>query len=429
MTITHKDGHEAAPLADPDCGLWQRGVRSGDWLTWDRIGFASLCSAIGISLGLIWLLLMPNSFGAPSGTLLMDYLSFWLAGRQVLAGTPEIVYVPADFSALQAELSGSDTVFGFFYPPMFQLLQSVYALLPYKAAFAAFILSTTALLCVACRLITGNWLFALCLIIIPACANNAFHGQNAALTAALYGFFLVGVERQKLFLAGIALGLLTIKPQLGILAPIALIASLNWRTFLSASVTTLAFAALSVAVLGIGVWQVFWQQAPVASAMMELGGVEWGKMISVYSSFRQFGLGHAPAMAIQALFAFGALVCVWKVWRGTTDMAVRASVLVGGTLLVTPFALSYDLTLLVIPCAFLIRDGLKDGFFPYEKVLLALVIGLSASTAPFAILLGLPIAPLLPAIVLYLGMRRMQMLPLASTPSEKQGHISGTVSV
>ncbi|MEL7525932.1 MAG: hypothetical protein AAFN16_09195, partial [Pseudomonadota bacterium] len=109
--------------------FWQKGIRDGAWLTWDRIGFACLCSGIGLSLGLIWLLLVPNSFGAPSGTVLMDYLSFWLAGRQALAGAPELVYIPADFSALQKELSGSDTVFGFFYPPPFQMLLSVFATL------------------------------------------------------------------------------------------------------------------------------------------------------------------------------------------------------------------------------------------------------------------------------------------------------------
>lgn len=408
--------------------FWQKGIRDGAWLTWDRIGFACLCSGIGLSLGLIWLLLVPNSFGAPSGTVLMDYLSFWLAGRQALAGAPELVYIPAEFSALQKELSGSDTVFGFFYPPPFQMLLSVFATLPYKAAFAVFVLSTTALLCVSCRSITGKWLLAACLIIVPACANNAFHGQNAALTAALYGFFLVGVERQRMILAGIALGILTIKPQLGILAPVALVASLNWRTFLSASVTTLALAAASVLFLGVGVWQVFWQQAPVASAMMELGGVEWGKMISVYSSLRQLGIGHEVAMGLQAAAGLGVLLCVWKVWRRTEDMAVRSAVLIGGTLLVTPFALSYDLTLLVIPCAFVIRDGLRNGFFPYEKILLAFVIGLSASTPAFAIFLGVPMAPLLPLAMLWLGLRRMHLSANGREQTGAPGHMSGAAS-
>jgi len=388
--------------------LWHRVIRSGDYFTWDRIGFACLCAAIGFVAGLVWMLAIPNTYGAPNGTLLMDYLSFWLAGGQVLSGTPEFAYSPRDFSAIQKAYTGSDTLFGFFYPPTFQMLQSGFALLPYKAAFAVFIGLTTGLLAFACRLITGKWLLAACLIVIPACANNAFHGQNAALTAALYGFFLVGVERQKMILAGIALGLLTIKPQLGILAPVALIASWNWRTFLSASVTTLVLAGLSAIVLGIGVWQAFWLQAPVASAMMELGGVEWGKMVSVYGGLRLLGLPHATSMVVQVAVGLGALTCVWQAWRRSEAMAVRAPVLVGGTLLVTPFALSYDFTLLVVPCAFLIRDGLKSGFLPYEKTLLALVIILSASTSAFAVWLNVPIAPLLPPIILWLGLRRMK---------------------
>lgn len=405
-----------APADDSrTAGVWHRVVRSGDYFTWDRIGFACLCSAIGFAAGLIWMLAIPNTYGAPNGTLLMDYLSFWLAGGQALNGTPELAYIPAEFAAIQAAHTGSETVFGFFYPPTFQMLQMPLALLPYKIAFAAFILLTTGLLALSCRLITGKWLLAACLILIPACANNAFHGQNAALTAALYGFFLVGVERQKMILAGIALGLLTIKPQLGILAPVALIASWNWRTFLGASVTTLVFAGLSVAVLGVGVWQVFWQQAPVASAMMELGGVEWGKMVSVYGGLRLLGLPHLAAMALQAAVGLGVLACVWQAWRKSEAMAVRAPVLVGGVLLVTPFALSYDLTLLVVPCAFLIREGLRSGFLPYEKALLALVIILSASTSPFAVWLNLPVAPLLPLITVWLGLRRMDTAPVLQT--------------
>lgn len=395
---------EAAPA---EGGLWHRGVRRGDWLTWDRIGFACLCAAIGTLLGLAWMLLLPNSFTSPNGTLLMDYISFWLAGRQALSGTPELVYHTAEFARLQQDLSGSDTFFSFFYPPTYQLLQGLFALLPYKAAFAAFVATTTALLLVTCRLITHRWLLAACLILIPACANNAFFGQNAALTAALLGLFLVGIERGRMVLAGIALGLLTIKPQLGILIPVALIASLNWRAFVSASVTTLVLAAASALILGFGAWQAFWQQAPVATAVMEAGGVEWQKMVSVYASARLLGLGHGAAMGVQVLVGLGALTCVWLSWRRSVRMEVLASVLAGGTLLATPFALSYDLALLVVPCAWLIRAGLERGFPPYEKVVLFLVIGLSASTSPIAIRLGLPIAPLLPLMVLGLGMRHL----------------------
>ena len=81
MAFEQSEGTEASFGEEPRQSLWQRGVRSGDWLTWDRIGFACLCTAIGVSLGLVWLLLIPNTFGAPNGTVLMDYLSFLACRR------------------------------------------------------------------------------------------------------------------------------------------------------------------------------------------------------------------------------------------------------------------------------------------------------------------------------------------------------------
>ncbi|WP_428672076.1 glycosyltransferase family 87 protein [Roseibium sp.] len=416
------DKDEVAPVRR--YGRWQQGLRAGDWLNWERIRFACVCSAILYVLGLVWMLAVPNKFGSPNGVVMMDYLSFWLAGKQALSGAPELVYNPPAFSALQRELSGSDTQFGFFYPPTFQMMQSLFAVLPYRAAFAAFIVVTTGLLFLVCRLITGKWLLAACLILIPACANNAFHGQNAALTAALYGFFLLGIERQRMILAGIAVGLLTIKPQLGILIPFALLASWNWRTLLSASVTTLAFAGLSAAVLGLGVWLVFWQQAPVAAAVMKFGGVEWGKMISVYGAGRVAGLGDTAATVLQVIFGLGALAAVWLAWRRSERMVVRAPVLVGGALLVTPFALSYDMTLIVVPCAFLIREGLKTGFLPYEKMALFVVIAMSMSTSPLAVWLSIPVAPLLPMLLVWMGWRRLSWEMGTLAPEARERAVS-----
>jgi arabinofuranan 3-O-arabinosyltransferase len=46
-------------------------------------------------------------------------------------------------------------------------------------------------------------------------------------------------------LAGICLGLLTYKPQFGLLFPIALIAVGHWRVFVSASVTAIAMFVVS----------------------------------------------------------------------------------------------------------------------------------------------------------------------------------------
>ncbi len=395
--------------------FWEYFVQDGDWFTWDRISFASAFTAFMLLIAFVYLFVLPNAFTSPNGTFLMDYLSFWLAGRQALIGTPEVAYQPDKFSELQHQISASETVFAFFYPPTFQLLQIPYAFLSAKIAHITFVATTSIFLWYVLRAILRNGLWAACLVLIPASLNNAFHGQNAALTAALYAIFLINIERNKPVLAGIALGILTIKPQLGLLTPFALIASYNWRCFASASLTSIFLAAASLLVLGSGVWISFAGQIPIASTVMQNGLVEWEKMISLYSSLRQLDINHIYSIALQVCLGLTCLACVSFTWHRTQDMTVRASVLIAGTLSATPFALSYDLTLLIIPCTFLIRDGFEQGFLPYEKFLLAAFIILSSSTSSIAVQSGIPVAPLLPFIILALGLRRYFYHPGFST--------------
>lgn len=382
-------------------------MRGGAFLTWERIRVAAVCAAAGFAIGLYYLLGRDNSFTSQNGTLMVDYLGFWLAGGQVWLGDPALAYDRQAFSALQANMSGSDTVFGFFFPPTFQMIQSVFSLLSYKISLVAFLAATTGLLLLVCQQITGRWRWAICLILVPVSLNNAFYGQDAALMAALIGVSLFCLERGRYMLAGIAIGLLAIKPQVAVLIPLALIAAGYWRALASAVVTTLLIAGLSVFLLGVSTWEAFWAQVPLAAAALDQGPDAWAKMISVYGGLRVLGAEQMAAMAAQAAVGVIAAVCVWTAWRCTFEMAVRSAVLVGGILLTTPFAQSCDLTLLIVPCAYLIRAGYEDGFRPYEKIGLALVIVLSAAPGPMAVATGLPVAPLLAAIIFLFGMRRL----------------------
>ena len=76
----------------------------------------------------------------------------------------------------------------------------------------------------------------------------------------------------------------------------------------------------------------------------------------------------------------------------------------------------------------MLRDGRRGGYIPFERILLAFVISLSASTPAFAIFLGLPVAPLLPFAMLWLGLRRMHLSTEGHEQAGEPGHISGTAS-
>src|SRR5206468_10278532 len=80
-----------------------------------------------------------------------------------------------------------------------------------------------------------------------------------------------------------------------------------------------------------------------------------------------------------AYTAQGALAClvaialIW-LWRSAVEYEFKAAGCIAATLLMTPFILPYDLLAVIPAVAFLVRRALRDGFRPYERAVLVLVI-------------------------------------------------------
>ena len=85
------------------------------------------------------------------------------------------------------------------------------------------------------------------------------------------------------------------------------------------------------------------------------------------AEFLQFTLSGVAFGMIYAVVALSLVL----IWRGPLSYAIKAAALVVGTLLTTPYLFMYDMVVLAIAVAFLVRQGLSDGFAPYEPVLLA----------------------------------------------------------
>jgi len=74
--------------------------------------------------------------------------------------------------------------------------------------------------------------------------TNALVGQNGFLTASLIGATLCLMPTRPV-LSGICLGLLSYKPQYGLLFPIVLVAASQWKVFFTAAAVAVLMAALS----------------------------------------------------------------------------------------------------------------------------------------------------------------------------------------
>src|SRR3546814_13973031 len=79
---------------------------------------------------------------------------------------------------------------------------------------------------------------------------------NGFLTGALLigGLRLLGT---KPIVAGILFGILTVKPQLGILLPFALLAARQWTAIAAAGATTVLLVGISVLLFGWESWQAY----------------------------------------------------------------------------------------------------------------------------------------------------------------------------
>jgi arabinofuranan 3-O-arabinosyltransferase len=310
-----------------------------------------------------------------------DFVNTWAAGRLVLAGHATAVYDPTTLRAMQEAAIGYPFAgaYRWHFPPPFLFAAALAATLPYVPAGLAWLAATGAAYAATIRTIVGDragWLFALG---FPGAIWNVTAGQNGFLTTALIGGTLGLLERHPV-LAGACLGLLTYKPHFGLLFPLVLAATGRWRTFVAAAAVALALAAASWLAFGSGPWLAMTQSVAAANRLVLAdGGVGWGKLQSVFGLVRALGGSETLAWIVHGAFAIAVASTVTLLWRGTTPFGLKAAALAVGTVLVTPYVFAYDLVLLAVPIAFLLRFGLAHGFWRSELFALAAVAALLLS--------------------------------------------------
>jgi hypothetical protein len=287
--------------------------------------------------------------GKPVGS---DFVTYWAASRVARTQGPPAVFSREAIYAAEREVIGADLIPRLWnYPPTFLLMVLPLSLLPYLASFLSW-LAVTCLgyLSVIRRLIPRGpacWLF----LLFPGAVSNVLYGQNGFLSATFLGGGLLLIDRYP-FLGGCLLGLLSYKPQLACLIPVALAAGRYWRALAGAIMAAAGLAFASLWVLGPNVWISFFNNLPLAASLMAKGHL-WEKMPTVLAAARLAGASQDLAMALQAVTAAGALGAVAWIWLRRMPLPIRGSVLAVGILLATPYAFEYDLTLLALPFAWL----------------------------------------------------------------------------
>jgi hypothetical protein len=346
-----------------------------------------------------WWIFDEHGLGIPT-----DFVNVWSAGRLVLDGHAAQAWDWDIQKQVQIAVLGQSYPgnFAWHYPPPFLFVANLLAHFPYAIAFVGWAAASFMPYLAVVRGIVGRPFGLLLAAAFPVVLTNTLVGQNGFLTASLIGgtLYLLPVRP---ILAGVCLGLLSYKPQYGLLFPLVLIAASQWTVFVTAALVAIAMAFASWLAFGSESWQAFFHWMPMFSqAFLTEGRAPWWKLQSLFALIRYFGGTEQVAWIFQWILTASVAVMLALMWRSRTNYSLKAAALAAGTLLTTPYLFMYDMMVLAIAVAFLVRIGLKSGFRRYE--LPALVCAL-ASMFSFSFL-GLPVGLGATFIVAGLVLRR-----------------------
>jgi alpha-1,2-mannosyltransferase len=315
--------------------------------------------------------------GRPVGA---DFLPYWSASRLAATGEPAAVYDVKRLYVVERSVLGTDIdPMLWNYPPTFLLILWPLSFFGYLPALAVWVTLTMAVYLWVTYRTAPHPLTPWLTLAFPGVVNNFLYAQNGFLSGSLMGAGLLILDRQP-FAGGLLLGLLSYKPQLAVLIPIALLAGRRWSALAGVAASATLLALASMMLFGVETWMAFHRNLAVAAEVLHRGDHLWSKMPTVFSAARSFGAGETTANLLQGMSALTAAAAVAWIWFRNASMACRNSALVVGTFLTVPYAFEYDQAMLALPFAWLGWRAYTEKKRTQLDVLLACWLGLHVSS-------------------------------------------------
>ena len=347
-----------------------------------------------------------NGAGRFSG----DFMSFWEAAERLRAGDIAGIYDPERWRAVVASGKRLD-LFWYVYPPYSLLGLWPLGSLSFTGAALTWLLAPIPFCAALITLLVRRSLHSqsgasridrappLQLITIVALAYAlpllAFHIVAAQTGAVMAVLFMSAALcwRDRPIVTGVLIGLMSIKPQMGLLIPIALVAAGRWQTIASAVATIGVLAASVTLWLGGSIWYDYFAMTQIFASFLA-GGHEGIPHLAAapYVSLIAIGAPDLLASVVAGICLMSAVVFVFNAFRarsgdGRDDL--RLAILVSATPLATPYALSYDLPILILAAVPIIVRVWLGRMNVVAVVVLAAVVAAPAGQLAF-VHVGIP---------------------------------------
>jgi alpha-1,2-mannosyltransferase len=285
-----------------------------------------------------------------------DFLQFYTMGWLVRAGQTDRLYDFNAFHQTQVALvpeSGPE-----FYPPVYPPQAALLFLPLSRLSFRHATLLWNVMTIVMFGLIVRSaWrpvaksLPDSLFVVASAAAFPPFwslilHGQATILILTAFWMAWLALEQRKSFVAGMAFGLLLIKPQFAIPIAVVVLACREWRMLAGAATAIVVQVAAVRWLLGWSVLEAYGRFVPVIMQHADLLEPKPYQSHSLRALTRlaPLWIGLPAWMALSAIV----LVCAVNVWRTSAPVRVRLGVVILASVLVSPHLIMYDATVLVL---------------------------------------------------------------------------------
>lgn len=358
----------------------------------------ALCSSVVLAIELSFALSLAwgtfTRSGPPEAGFGVDFSVYWSAARVALEHGPAAVFNQDLMMAVERTVRSGKLFAGtsgpWLYPPAFLVFVLPLGVMSLNVALAAFtFVGATAYCCSMWGIVRR----AGPLVLFPVAAFPGIwlalcYGQNSLLTAAVAAAALVCLPTRPI-LSGILIGLLSVKPQLGLVFPVVLICARQWRCFASAAVCAALLWGISTAVFG---GEMLWAWIHTVSwfkhTWIEHNPQIWRCMPTVYATARKAGASAGWAYLLQGVVAVPACAVTAWLWMGGARYELKAAALGCCTLLVQPYLLYYDLAWLAIPIAFVAVDLYRQSARTLEWLLLVVAWAMPLQSVAATIIEG-----------------------------------------
>ena len=280
-----------------------------------------------------------------------DFVNSWMGGRAALHGDLQSYFEVHRYNAQIHHLFAPNLPFhNWSYPPHILLLLWPFGLFPYLASYALWLVAGFGVYLWAASDGKFDRELLLFLALSPVAMVLVLTGQNGFFTGAL----LLGVLAQwdkRPVLAGIMLGLLSVKPQLVLLMPLVLMMTGRWRCLAAAASDRGGDDGAETVLYGPGrVDRLSRGSGAVPEHRDDQGhraDVVARMMPTAFINARLMGAPDVVAWALQAVAAVTALAAVaWTFCKRREPMLSNA-MLLAASLLVTPYSFNYDMAALI----------------------------------------------------------------------------------